>query len=869
VIVAEADTKKAEKTLAQVRARYLRRWTGAVDRFYATLAAASDPEIALVTLVAEVHAAIDEAWPAAWKSGQQLWGGAARLAPDAAEGFAAVVRRQKEFATRFAVDLAEGIPDQPGRVSAANRIAMYGQSLEGPYQRGAVDAAPPGQLIDWVLGACQHCILDAEARVLTRRGEVPIVEVVPGDEVLTHRARWRRVTATHAVPLEATTAARAAFVIEANDGRRVRLTGDHKVLTDNGWHESSDVAETGAQTLQLQHVTTLRDVLGTVEIESPYAPVPEVPADVRMRPEEIAQVEDVCGLCRADEGPPTSSLLGRPGEQGRSCLEAAPARSREPAPVRGSAGGALHAEQAERRPSVRVLPGRGWSQAPRLSESVEVGAGERPDPARHGDPPRQRGPDRRPAGESATAARFDAQAAPQPDAERLGLKPGPRLRHLRRTVSRDSSPDHEDREAVLRSSLQGCLAVEAPGRSEDREDLSRVRDEVQRSASEGTPAGDVFSVLRRIVGESPQRSSIRADGLVEPGATLYDLTIEEDHSYIVEGFVVANCVDCPVLAANGPYTRESLATLPRAGATTCRSRCCCSLSFRTATDITPPSPEAERPRGDMLQALTGPPPPVPPGRRLPTDDERRTLQDLQLRMAFANRRADAATTPAERDRWLQLRRELNGEMIRLTKEARVHYVPTFSTAEVLRGADLNAGNVDALTHLRGLDGTTIHRAQAEAIHQALDAARKDLDQLLSKLPAPSPAVPALGVQVTGAGQAVIGPSSGGQRESLRFPVTLREAASAALPTDGGEAVVNVIGAGAAATLSTHLLALRVLASAPYRVEVGPLDAGWEEVVAALGTWIRGPVAEVDRFVRDLASRAAAPGIAVAPWQEAA
>ena len=38
------------------------------------------------------------------------------------------------------------------------------------------------------------CILDPQAPVLTHRGYVPIVDVKPGDKVLTHKGRWRTVT---------------------------------------------------------------------------------------------------------------------------------------------------------------------------------------------------------------------------------------------------------------------------------------------------------------------------------------------------------------------------------------------------------------------------------------------------------------------------------------------------------------------------------------------------------------------------------------------------------------------------------------------------------------------------------------------------
>lgn len=62
-------------------------------------------------------------------------------------------------------------------------------------------------------------------RVLTRAGLVPIERVQVGDEVLTHRGRWRAVTTTMARPF-----AGGLYCLNG-----LHATADHPVLTDCGW----------------------------------------------------------------------------------------------------------------------------------------------------------------------------------------------------------------------------------------------------------------------------------------------------------------------------------------------------------------------------------------------------------------------------------------------------------------------------------------------------------------------------------------------------------------------------------------------------------------------------------------------------------
>jgi len=71
--------------------------------------------------------------------------------------------------------------------------------------------------------------------VATRRGRIPLGEVAVGDEVLTHRGRYRRVLAVHeqgVLPL---------LRVETFAGRVSRAAADHPYLTPRGWRRADEL----------------------------------------------------------------------------------------------------------------------------------------------------------------------------------------------------------------------------------------------------------------------------------------------------------------------------------------------------------------------------------------------------------------------------------------------------------------------------------------------------------------------------------------------------------------------------------------------------------------------------------------------------
>lgn len=469
------------------------------------------------------------------------------------------------------------------------------------------------------------------------------------------------------------------------------------------------------------------------------------------------------------------------------------------------------------------------------------------------------------------------------------------LRVLRGRVR--GEPIGGGRAADMLEEVPGCDQG-ARVHDEGHEDLRGVRPTVQ--AGPVAETDDVLAILRAAP-KGPHHVE-RSVGIVPPGALVYDLTVDGDHTFVIDGFVVSNCYLCPIHAANSPYTRESIPASPRDGSTPCKSRCRCHLTFKPATGTGPIDPESTEKARPFTERIVDPPP-VPPGLRLPTPEERAVMRDREIQLNFARRKAadaEDAGRRAEADLWYQKRKELNAEAIAYANERKIHDVPTFRVGDVINGRDLGQRDIDRLTHFRGIDGVTVSRAQVAAIKEAVAAAKANVLTQLSQYPnidavsreewrqalRDNGAPPsAFGGELFRLGRESTAHDCGhpehGAMSVRQHPVleTLRaiEAAvptvsDATLPSPADIQVVNIVGETARETLQNHVAAYEVLAAAgrrtgvnPYRVELGPMDDDWPDTVAVVGTWVQGEASEVRRFLTSIRSAAAA-AFAVAPWQ---
>jgi predicted phage terminase large subunit-like protein len=71
--------------------------------------------------------------------------------------------------------------------------------------------------------------------VLTRRGRIRLGDVVVGDEIMTHRGRYRKVLAVHEKGIQQT------LLVTTDAGRKVRAELRHPFLTTRGWIEAKDL----------------------------------------------------------------------------------------------------------------------------------------------------------------------------------------------------------------------------------------------------------------------------------------------------------------------------------------------------------------------------------------------------------------------------------------------------------------------------------------------------------------------------------------------------------------------------------------------------------------------------------------------------
>ena len=320
-----------------------------------------------------------------------------------------------------------------------------------------------------------------------------------------------------------------------------------------------------------------------------------------------------------------------------------------------------------------------------------------------------------------------------------------------------------------------------------------------------------------------------------------------------------HCPDCPLLAASGPFTKNTLPTYPGAGKTVCATNCCCHLVFR-------PGPrkaaDVDAPPG-AVSAFIDPSMQFPSGYELATAEDVAFLRDLELRRNFARRKIAELPPGRDRDKWMGVRSELQGTMNDYRRDRGIRWTPRFSVGDALTSTDIALKDVDDI-FLRGLDGSTISRADLKLVN---DLIRQSNDALMGALgrmgiPPASPAVPTGAVVLKIKTQAA-DPDDGAPDD---FVSTLkvdesarrRESKSAALlederhPTAAPRWTVNLVGMGLLASFAVHLALLKTLRGpgAPYFVELAPLDVDWPLIVSASGSWVRGEGGEVRRLLED-------------------
>ena len=164
------------------------------------------------------------------------------------------------------------------------------------------------------------------------------------------------------------------------------------------------------------------------------------------------------------------------------------------------------------------------------------------------------------------------------------------------------------------------------------------------------------------------------------------------------GVTSFHCSDCPTLAAASPFSRDQLPTRPRAGDTSCRSRCKCFLEI-----VDGPIP----PR--TVRVVTADPD-VTSGRKLgggvPSAAERARVDDLRARINYHRRRIETAPTESARMGAIQARKQANAELIDYQRARQIRDVPMLDVGEVIGRRQIEPDVIDGLV-LRGIDGASL------------------------------------------------------------------------------------------------------------------------------------------------------------------
>lgn len=100
--------------------------------------------------------------------------------------------------------------------------------------------------------------------VLTEKGYVPIEEVSVGDLVLTHEGRWRSVTATW------DRGVRESVIVKGQGHPGLQCTPDHKFFVDGSWVPASDMAGQRWNTPRVIPTTPTPDVICTTRHRKPF-----------------------------------------------------------------------------------------------------------------------------------------------------------------------------------------------------------------------------------------------------------------------------------------------------------------------------------------------------------------------------------------------------------------------------------------------------------------------------------------------------------------------------------------------------------------------------------------------------------------------
>lgn len=503
------------------------------------------------------------------------------------------LRSAMKHEMQFLNGMLDAIVEETFVMPLPRRIQMYVDALASFYESARVSAMPENIVIHWLgrnddrtCPSCKYliahspytksnlptaprsgiqcclCLTDCRAMILTHKGSIPWREVSIGDRVYTHRGRWRKVTGKQ---INRSVAAHRYAVLVGVGGELFGVTADHRVWTAEGWVTAQDAAVRGLRVLRKESVGGVPERIMPFVRAAASVEFPEVGGAA----EDAGNLQAMqCADFREEGGVRALRVLrdNRSLEGGGGSDETnSDSGDREEAPYspRGFDRGVISLAQTRRAYLCAVLARE--RDAVCVPLSLAMGEGQRDNPAGVYCASPERGLRRRPAGKSGIVdtprTRFaegggNAGGAGVCVLSAMRAKVSSRQRESARGRSREvlftglrrygarKSGGGEVR--ALRKSVYGTDERGVEGGGSRLQDSFLLHDLLQRCAKRRYEDSAV-RLLRQEFSQAGVRDTQVSAGQVlllssvlSEGARLYDLDVEEDHSFVANGLVVHN-----------------------------------------------------------------------------------------------------------------------------------------------------------------------------------------------------------------------------------------------------------------------------------------------------------------------------------------
>lgn len=446
-----------------------------------------------------------------------------RLGPGDERWLKSAMTHEMQFLNGF----VDAIVNETGKMRLEQRVKMYVDALSSFYDSARVIGLPSDILIHWVgpadkqtCASCRYlfengpytkftlpttprsgmtlclCLTDCRVDILSKRGKLPLEQLRVGDDVWTHRNRWRRVR--RVIVNRSVTAHRYAVIVGAG-GKLFGVTSDHQVYTAHGWVTAEEAACCGLR---------VRDCVGAEEQDGPMPPVFIAP---------VTRFADrgCCSLSSVAASPLHRLDVGKFQATAQRAVHGVLLDGQQEAVHLSVSLGLDDSQWADTRRLHCSPPRRGHGERRVEQLGVEDFSRARQTPCT-----------RRTAGPAQGSMLFGRLAK---SALQWGSDAQETLPMLRSHVFGVPESVCEPAQEVLQYSLSGCVET-APTDLAVQHLRASVRAEIERTGEEQwVEVGQVLLLST----------------VLPAGTPLYDLEVEEDHSFVAAGMVVhnSNCRD--------------------------------------------------------------------------------------------------------------------------------------------------------------------------------------------------------------------------------------------------------------------------------------------------------------------------------------